>query len=973
MVEKLLSGTFEGELAPVIPLRPSQPYAPRGFAELHAASHFHFLHGASSPQAMVDAARELGLEALALLDRDGLYGAVEFATAAGDLPTIFGAELTLDERILTVLCKDPEGYRRLSHTITQAKMSGDKDCCAYPSLPELAAHAAGHWYVLADATWADHMAELACFGDDVLVEYTYTMTPQDVDDHRKLAALGCRGIASARPTTATAEAARLAMLKQTVGRHSTLDAAAGELLPHASWLRIVGTPEQQAETLRVARECAFQFEALKPELPHWPVEDEMQHLSDLVWQHYAERYDDDRARSQIQHELAIIAELKFPGYFLIVHDIVDFCRRSNILCQGRGSAANSAVCYVLGITTIDPVREQLLFERFLSKERKEPPDIDIDIESTRREEVIQYVYNKYGRENAAQAANVVTYRSRGAKRDVARALGHPQATAPVVTTQLYGEPRHLGIHSGGMILCDRPIADVVPIEWARKANRSVVQWDKDSCAQAGLVKFDLLGLGMLEALHHMLDLVAEIGEPVNLWELDLADSNIYDMLSRGDAIGVFQVESRAQLATLPRLRPRTFFDLVVEVALIRPGPIQGGAVHPYLRRRNGEEAVTYDHPILERSLGKTLGIPLFQEQIMQMAMDAANFGAGEADQLRRAMGAKRSLEKMEALKTRFFAGAQANGVDCAEKLWKQIMAFATYGFPEAHAQSFASIVYYSAWFKYYYPAQFCVGLLRAQPMGFYSPQTLLADAKRHGVRVLPISVNASQFEATIENGAIRLGLNMVQGIAKDFSHLAPFTDIADLAYRAGLSTKQIKALAQAGALDCFGGNRRQAMWQAGVAVTAQSGMLPGLPVVETPPLPSMSMFELVATDIATTGVSQQHPLQLLRTQLNEQGVLPANSLMHQPNGSHVTVAGVITHRQRPQTATVLFLGLEDETGLINVVVSPGLEVRYPIVKTARAVLIRGTLQNNRGVTAIYADKIMELTGKWVTKSTRDFR
>ncbi|MDO4928852.1 MAG: PHP domain-containing protein [Corynebacterium sp.] len=973
LLEKILSGKFEGDLAPVVPLHPTQPFAPRGFAELHAASHFHFLHGASSPEDMVHAAKTAGLAGLALLDRDGLYGAVEFAMAAEDMPTIFGAELSVDHRILPVLCKDPEGYRILSNVITEAKLRGDKDHCQYPSLPELAAQAAGHWYVLADMTWVDTFADLACFGDDVLVEYTFTMSPTDVDDHARLQALGGRGIASARPTTATAETARLAMVKQSLGRNETLDDAVAQLPPHASWIRIVGDPELQANTVAIAQECAFAFQTLKPGLPHWDVPDEMEHLRELVNQHYHERFSGDYARAQIEHELTIIAELDFPGYFLIVHDIVDFCRRNNILCQGRGSAANSAVCFVLGITNVNPVRAKLLFERFLSKERKEPPDIDIDIESTRREEVIQYVYEKYGRTHAAQVANVVSYRSRGAGRDVARVLGYPDAKNPAIAEQLYGEPRHLSIHSGGMILCDRPIADVVPVEWARKQGRSVVQWDKDSCAHAGLVKFDLLGLGMLEAIHHMLDLVAEIGKPVNLWELDLADPNIYEMLSNGDAIGVFQVESRAQLATLPRLRPQKFFDLVIEVALIRPGPIQGGAVHPYLRRRNGQEAVTYDDPLLERALGKTLGIPLFQEQIMQLAMDAANFSAGEADQLRRAMGSKRSLEKMQALRDRFFAGTAANSLACGEKLWKQIMAFATYGFPEAHAQSFAAIVYYSAWFKYYYPAQFCVGLLRAQPMGFYSPQTLLADAKRHGVQVLPIDVNASQFEATIENGAIRLGLNMVQSIAHDFSHLAPFRDIEDLSYRAGLSTKQVTALAKAGALDCFGASRRQAMWQAGVAATAQPDMLPGLSVVTAPPLPTMSMFELIASDIALTGVSDKHPMQLLRAELDTQGVLPAARLLEPSDGSRVTIAGVITHRQRPVTAEVLFLGMEDETGLMNVVITPGLEERYPIVKTARAVIVRGIIQNANEVASITADKITELTGNWVSKCSRDYR
>ncbi|MDN6619892.1 MAG: error-prone DNA polymerase, partial [Corynebacterium variabile] len=620
------------------------------------------------------------------------------------------------------------------------------------------------------------------------------------------------------------------------------------------WLR-----QAVATSVDVAAECTFTLNLVAPELPHADVPEG---YTDMGWlveltrlggeERYGTRATNPRAWEVIDHELEVIEGLGFPGYFLIVHDIVDFCRRSGIFCQGRGSAANSAVCFALGITNVDAGAADLLFERFLSPERDGPPDIALDIESTRREEVIQYVYRQYGRDNAAQVANVITYRRKGALRDAARALGHdpgrvdawsrrvedPPAVVTDLASQLIDQPRHLGIHSGGMVICDRPVADVVPVEWARKTDRSVVQWDKDDCAAVGLVKFDLLGLGMLEALHHCVDLVEETtGSLVELWQLTPTDPEVYAMLSRADAVGVFQVESRAQLATLPRLKPRTFYDLVVEVSLIRPGPIQGGSVHPYIRRRNGEEEVTYDHPCLEPVLARTLGIPLFQEQLMQLAVVAAGFSPAEADTLRRAMGSKRSPEKMAAMRSRFLAGcAELNGLvgEVAERLWEKIIAFASYGFPESHAQSFASLVYFSAWFKCHHPAEFCVALLRAQPMGFYSPQSLISDARRHGVPVLPVDVNVSGVEAGVEKvedagdaWAIRPGLASVRGLGSEAAsdlveargRVGMFRTVADLSREAGLGVDRVVALARAGACDSLGLTRRQAVWAAGQAAT----------------------------------------------------------------------------------------------------------------------------------------------------------
>ncbi|KAB3522918.1 error-prone DNA polymerase [Corynebacterium sp. zg254] len=1022
------------------------------FAELHACSSYNFLRGASDPEQMVATAQKLGLTAIACLDRDGLYGASRCALAAAEagVDTVFGAELsvqwqdcpdtagsTTDEGTVTVLCKGQEGYRRLSHVITDAAMADrDKDVHRYPPRKDIAAAAAGQWYVLIDWRWLPYAAELVeDFGaENCLVELQHTMNPADWDRNEALHGVatrwGLREIVSACATCADPSDARLAGAKAAL--HRTMDVATA--LPVTAptggrWLRsgqemlqLAGDCTWLAEAVetsaQVARECAFTLNLIAPNLPHFPVPEgytEMTWLRHLVETTGAVRYGprphsgastrataaQTKAWAVIDKELAVIEQLGFPGYFLIVHDIVDFCHRSNILCQGRGSAANSAVCFALGITTVDAVAGGLLFERFLSPERDGPPDIDVDIESGRREEVIQYVYSRYGRDNAAQVANVITYRSKGALRDAARALGYapgqvdawsrgveePPAVVRHIADQLKGQPRHMGIHSGGMVICDRPIADVVPMEWARMDNRSVVQWDKDDCATVGLVKFDLLGLGMLEALHHAIDQVQEHrGRTVELWRLEPTEPEVYEMLSQGDAVGVFQVESRAQLNTLPRLRPRRFYDLVVQVALIRPGPIQGGSVHPFIRRRNGQEPVTFDHPCLEPALTKTLGIPLFQEQLMQVVVDAAGFSAAEADTLRRAMGSKRSPQKMARLKERFYQGLkEENGIvgEVADRLWDKIVAFASYGFPESHAQSFAVLVYYSAWFKYHYPAEFCVALLRAQPMGFYSPQSLLADARRHGVQVLPVDVNFSGVEAdTVVAeadrsgiGAIRLGLASVKGIGVDVaerivqarSRVGTFRAVSDLSREADLRVDHVEQLARAGALESLGLTRRQAMWAAGVAATERPGMLAGTSHINSPSLPGMSAFELTAADLATTGVTPQgHPVELLRELLDQWAerrggvrVLPANQLLDAPDGSRIRVAGVVTHRQRPMTAGgVVFFGLEDETGLANVMISPGLWARQrTLALSAKIVVIRGIVHNANGVASVTADLI----------------
>ncbi|HEX3258112.1 MAG TPA: error-prone DNA polymerase, partial [Pseudonocardia sp.] len=686
------------------------------YAELHCHSNFSFLDGASPPEELVEQAKRLGLEALALTDHDGMYGVVRFAEAAAELevPTVFGTELSLglsapqngvadpEGTHLLLLARDPEGYRGLCRVVSAAQLRGGEKGRPVYDVDELVGHTAGHVLALtgcrkgavrqALANGGDPRRELRqlreWFGaDNVAVELTHAGLPTDTERNDALAALAADAGLPTIVTTAAHYAAPgrypLATALAAVRARRSLDDADGWLPPAGTAHLRSGAeltarfehrhPGAVERAAVLGRECAFSIRLVAPNLPPFPVppgETEVTWLRELTWRGVAKRYGSHaeypEAVHMISHELAIIEEKNFPGYFLIVHDIVEFCRRADILCQGRGSAANSAVCFALGITNVDAVAMGLLFERFLSPAREGYPDIDLDIESGRREEVIQYVYQTYGRGCAAQVANVITYRPRSAVRDVAKALGFSPGQqdawskrierwngAPAVegmpaevgalATQLLGFPRHLGIHSGGMVICDRPVSEVVPVEWARMEGRSVVQWDKDDCAYAGLVKFDLLGLGMLTALHLMIDLVREhTGEKIELHELQATDPAVYAMLQKADSVGVFQVESRAQMATLPRLKPREFYDLVVEVALIRPGPIQGGSVHPYIRRRNGLEEPTYDHPLLAGALKKTLGVPLFQEQLMQIAVDVAGFSAGDADELRRAMGSKRS-------------------------------------------------------------------------------------------------------------------------------------------------------------------------------------------------------------------------------------------------------------------------------------------------------------------------------------------
>jgi error-prone DNA polymerase len=1057
------------------------------YAELHAHSNFSFLDGASHPEELVEEAARLGLEAIALTDHDGMYGVVRFAEAAQELgvPTVYGAELSLglsapqngvpdpEGDHLLVLARDPDGYRAISRAITEGQMHthGEKGRPVYD--PErVAATLGGQVQVLtgcrkgsvrralatggAEAAAREIDRLIALFGpENVAVELTEQGLPDDTERNAALAELaaradrgrGLRTVATTGAHYATPDRARLAAALGAVRARRSLDDAEGWLPPGPSHLRsgaemaqrFARHPQAVAHAAALGRECAFGLQLLAPELPPFAVPEgqtEATWLRELTWLGAGVRYGDrlrsPRAYEVIAHELDVIERQGFPGYFLIVADIVAFCADHDIYCQGRGSAANSAVCFALGITHVDAVEMGLLFERFLSPERDGYPDIDLDIESDRREEAIQYVYARYGRDRAAQVANVITYRPRSAVRDAARALGFSQGQQdawskqidrwgpgaelagqvpempPAVASlaeQIAGFPRHLGIHSGGMVICDRPVDQVVPVEWGRMPGRSVIQWDKDDAAAVGLVKFDLLGLGMLSVLHYAADLVAaHHGVRVKLHDLQATDPAVFAMLAAGDSVGVFQVESRAQMATLPRLKPRKFYDLVVEVALIRPGPIQGGSVHPYIRRRNKLERVVYDHPLCEPALEKTLGVPLFQEQLMQLAVDVAGFSAAEADELRRALSAKRSTERIERMRTRFYEGMAANGIigDLADTIFHKTKAFANFGFPESHSISFASLVYVSAWYKLYYPAAFCAALLRAQPMGFYSPQSLTADARRHGVVVLGPDVQVADDTPGLEphpdsheGVAVRLGLAGVRGmgdevaarIVAERSARGAYRDVADLARRAELTTAHVEALATAGALGCFGLERREALWAAGAAAAGvgvvrdgvRHDRLPDTAVgLEAPALPGMSAVELTVADVWATGLTpDSHPVTHLRAALDERGAFSVAAVAGVGEGERIEVGGVVTHRQRPATAGgTTFLNLEDETGMLNVVCSEGLWARHRVVaRTSAALVIRGRVERAHDaptVVNLVADRVERLELR-VPSSSRDFR
>jgi error-prone DNA polymerase len=1116
---------------------PAGPVVP--YAELHCHSNYSFLDGASSPDALVEEAVTLGLHGLALTDHDGFYGVARMAEVAEayaekhPLATIYGAELSLgltqpqngiadpEGSHLLVLAEREAGYHRLAGAITEAQLHGDEKGRPLYDLEQLADQSGGHWLILTgcrkgavrqalatggpDAAASELDRLVALFGrDHVVVELFDHGHPGDTADNDALAALAARArlpvVATNNAHYARPEGRRLASVLAAIRARRSLDemdgwlpASGGAHLRSGVEMaaRFARYPDAVARTVKLADELAFPLRLARPKLPQQkvpPGHTPMTWLRELVRRggekKYADKALDPDVKDRIERELQVIEDKDFPGYFLIVHEIVAYAKGRGILCQGRGSAANSVVCYLLDITAVDPIRFDLPFERFLSVTRDEEPDIDVDFDSGRREEVIQHVYEVYGRRNAAQVANVITYRPKLAVRDVAKALGHStgqqdawskQVDAwgrvdgastdhdipkPVVALaeRLLKFPRHLGIHSGGMVLTDRPVGEVCPIERARMEDRTVLQWDKDDCASMGLVKFDLLGLGMLSALRHTFDLVMEhLGEEWTFDTIPKEEPGVYDQLCRADSIGVFQVESRAQIGTLPRLQPRKFYDLVIEVALIRPGPIQGGAVHPYIRRKLGREDVTYLHPKLESVLDRTLGVPLFQEQLMQMAMAIGGCSGDDADLLRRAMGSKRGIEKISTLKEKLYAGMAEHDItgDVADEIYTKIEAFANFGFAESHSISFALLVYVSTWLRLHYPAAFLAALLRSQPMGFYSPQSLVADARRHGVEVRrpdiarsgvvadlePLDLESAA-ESTAEGSesavggsesavggsgstapaprrptgrsscldqeqpsvgefdpeapfdpdghrrdgelAVRLGLTQVTSIDDTVATRivaereagGPFTDLADLVRRTGLTTAQVEALATAGAFESFGLSVRQALWQAGQAAQVRSGHLAGVHSVGPPPqLPGMSEVERTIADLWATKISpDDHPIRHLRADLEARGVVSVEQAVSTvPAGSRARVGGVVTHRQRPSTAGgVTFLNIEDETGMLNVVCSPGLWTRYRrIARGSAALIVRGRVERADGVTNLVADGMARLPLAARTTS-RDF-
>jgi error-prone DNA polymerase len=1048
------------------------------YAELHCHSNFSFLDGANHPEELIETAARLELDAVAITDHDGMYGVVRFAEAAKELGvrTVFGTELSLGlpapqngepdplgEHLL-LLARGPEGYTDLCRALTEAHLDPDAEkgrplyhldkviegtkencvvltgCRKGPIRTALREHGPA-------AAFERLQVLVDQFGkQSVYVELTDHGYPEDSARNDLLAemadALHLPTIATNAVHYAIPEQARVAEAMAAIRARRGVDELDG-------WLPAAGTaylrtgkdmayrfrryPGAVQRAALLGMQCQFDLTLVAPRLPPFKLvrngvvdpRDEITLLRDLTMAGAEDRYGSKAKNPQaykvIEHELNVIEQLGFPGYFLIVWDIARFCRDEGIYCQGRGSAANSAVCYALRITNVDAVANELLFERFLAPARDGPPDIDLDIESDQREQAIQYVYRKYDRRHAAQVANVISYRARFAVRDAARALGYSPGQqdawskqvdrwGPMKSTldntddvppavlglakRLEHFPRHLGIHSGGMVICDRPVSEVCPVEKARMPDRTVLQWDKDDCAAIGLVKFDLLGLGMLSAIRYMVEMVYEHeGEKVDIAKLDMKEKAVYDMLCKADSVGVFQVESRAQMATLPRLKPQKFYDLVVEVALIRPGPIQGGSVHPYIRRYNGKEKWEHDHPLLKKALDRTLGVPLFQEQMMQVAIDVAGFSAAEADELRRAMGAKRSTYRMERLRERFYEGAADKGItgELAERIFAKMLAFANFGFPESHAYSFAHLVFVSAYFKLHHPAAFCAGLLKAQPMGFYSPQSLVADARRHGVQVRGPDVNASRSLADLEPVApgekeltVRIGLASVRTIGKELAEKiheertarGRFRDLTDLARRVQLTRAQLEALATSGALGCFDLRRREALWAAGAAAGERADRLPGTAVVAAPPaLPGMDEVAVAVADVWATGLSpDSFPTQFIRGRLDALGAKRAEELSTVASGTRVLIGGAVTHRQRPATAGgVTFLNIEDETGMVNVVCTQGLWDRYrKVARSSSAMLVRGMVESVDGVVSLLADRLQHLDLRIPSRS-RDFR
>ncbi len=1041
------------------------------YAELHARSAFSFLEGASLPENLAHIAAELNLPAMALLDRDGVYGAPRFYLAAQQykIKAHIGAEVNLaDNSYCPLLAESRTGYQNLCRLITTAKLRVGKKAAATVELAELQNHAEGLICLtgdergpLAHALTRDGEAGgrklldqlTSIFGrNNVYVElqrhadrFQEARNQAAISLAREfhLPLLATNGVRYATPAER-----QIADVFTCLKNKRRLDTA-GRLLAQNSqrYIRSAGEmtqlfadiPEAIANTGELSSRLEFTLEKLGYEFPRYPVpegETLDSFLRKRTWEGARCRYRpvSARVRTQLEKELAVIEKLKLAGYFLIVWDLVCFCERNGILVQGRGSAANSAVCYSLGITAVDPIGMELLFERFLSEERGEWPDIDLDLPSgDEREKVIQYVYERYGKRGAAMTANVCTYRGRSAAREMGKVLGfdedtlsrlskiagtwewrdpndtmdkqftnsgldvrHPQIAVYLDLCQRVQDlPRHLSQHSGGMVICQGQLDSVVPLEPATMPGRVVVQWDKDDCADLGLIKVDLLGLGMMAVLKDGIGLIRDhYNEEVDLAYLPQDCPDVYETIRRADTIGMFQIESCAQMASLPRNHPEKFYDLVTQVALIRPGPIVGNMTSPYLKRRQGKEKVRYAHPLLEPVLKRTLGVPLFQEQLLKMAMICANFSGGEAEELRRAVGSKRSKQRMKEIEVKLRAGMTKNGIasQIQDEIVQSITSFALYGFPESHAASFALIAYASAFLKVRYLAAFTAALLNNWPMGFYHPATIVKDAQRHGLRVKPIDAACSIWNCSLEQGdgaiSLRMGLRYVRGLQQAGAEAliqarshAPFANVDDLARRVPqLSRANLAMLARIGALNNIGDgalHRRDALWQVEQAVRRSGPLLEGVAELGAlSPLSRMTTEERLVSDFHGTGLTTgPHPMAYRRDVLRRRGVKSAEELKHMAHGREAAVAGCVITRQRPGTAKgIIFLTLEDETGTARVIISPDFyEKNRMVVLRERFVWVSGIVQNQDSVIHLKAQAIRPLAVSAAETSSHDFR
>ena len=1020
------------------------------YAELHCLSNYSFLRGASHAEELVEQAKKLGYAALAITDECSFAGVVRAHVAAktAGIKLIIGSEICLvDGTKLVLLAQNRAGYGNLSAIITLGRRRADKGCyqLSRGDLANGVTDCLALWIAPPTAAIDDAASQLtAAWLQDIFPGRCWLAFERHLEynDADRLAALTALANASGLPLVAGGDVHMhvrgrrpLQDLLTALRLRTSVDAAGHALFANGerhlrSRLRLARLYPHDllTESLRIAALCNFSLDELRYEYPEEiipPGQTPTIYLKNEVEKGLAVRYPDgtpEKVAHLIAHELALIGEMQYEAYFLTVYDIVKFARQASILCQGRGSAANSAVCYALGITEVDPAQSATLFERFISRERNEPPDIDVDFEHHRREEVIQYIYRKYGRDRAALAASVTSYRKKSALRDTGRALGidieridaltaslawwdkpeeWPQRFAAVgldpasprvekwliLAKQLMGFPRHLSQHVGGFVISRGRLDRLVPIENAAMAERSIIQWDKDDINALGLMKIDVLALGMLTAIRRALDSIsARIGRPFRLQDIPREDPAVYEMISNADTIGVFQIESRAQMAMLPRLKPCCFYDLVIEVAIVRPGPIQGDMVHPYLRRRQGLEAVTYPSEEVKAALQRTLGVPIFQEQVMQLAIVAAGFTPGEADHLRRSMAAWKRRGGLGHLRERLVGGMLARHYtrEFAEAIFRQIEGFGEYGFPESHAASFALLVYFSAWLKCHEPAAFLAGLLNAQPMGFYSASQLIQDSRRHQLEVRPPDVQYSAWDSTIEGDAhniVRLGLRQILGLSTAgglrIAAARPFANLGDFSVRAKVSPAELDKLAAANALASLAGHRRQAAWAVS-ALPVQRDLLQEAPVSEAQAIfePPPEGEELIADYASMTLTLGRHPLTLLRPQLSERRYVRTAELRELAHNQIARCAGIVTGRQRPGTASgVIFLTLEDESGLANIIVHAKLAAhQHREVLSARLLGVFGILQREGKVTHLVARRLVDLTNLLgrLSTSSRDF-